>query len=164
MDPRRTWEAWLLSGFGSGFLPRAPGTWGTLAACPLFWLLWQFDAGRIWPFALTLIWLLSCACVLAFRLLPRMTEDDPGWIVIDEWLGLGVCLLPLLATGHDEWPVWLGALLLFRLFDILKPWPIRPLEHIGPAWWSIMADDMLAGLFATVSLLLLLQGGQIMTR
>lgn len=135
----------MAAGFGSGWLPKAPGTWGSLAALLPGWALLYYAGLPGLAAGIVLISLLGfyvCA-----RVLPALKDQDPGWIVIDEWAGQWLCLLiaaPFLFTT----PLLLvvAAFVLFRLFDILKPWPIRPLEHLGPPWWSIMVDDLAAGL------------------
>jgi phosphatidylglycerophosphatase A len=78
--------------------------------------------------------------------LPTLAVDDPGWIVIDEWVGQWLALaLIIMVYGVSVLNMAL-AFAAFRLFDVLKPFPIRQIEHLGPAWWSIMADDVMAGL------------------
>ncbi|MCW8918209.1 MAG: phosphatidylglycerophosphatase A [Gammaproteobacteria bacterium] len=129
-------------GFGSGLAPRAPGTFGTLAALPpyLFWLqglsLPWFLAVIVLSFLLG-IWL----CDVTARDLG--VHDHPG-IVWDEFVGLWISCIAL-PTG---WPWLLAAFVLFRFFDILKPWPIRWLDRKVPGGLGIMVDDLLAGLFA----------------
>ncbi len=156
--PRYSWQGFVLAGFGSGYAPVAPGTWGTLAAMPAFWLLWMLGHGSVPLLALGVLFVLVAGCGLCQVLLPQLDDQDPGWIVIDEWAGVGLCLLllaPWLAA--EGWWLWLASFVLFRLFDILKPWPVCYVEHLGPEWWSIMADDLLAGVLAALPLLLLLR-------
>ncbi|MBF0281841.1 MAG: phosphatidylglycerophosphatase A [Zetaproteobacteria bacterium] len=134
---------WVAAGFGSGWLPKAPGTWGSLAALiPLYMI--AGDGSLAWfSFALffTVIGCFICAVVL-----PQLTNHDPGWIVIDEWAGLGWCVaLNSLFIDHLLLLLLLS-FLSFRLFDIWKPWPISWVEKQGPDWWSIMADDLVAGM------------------
>jgi phosphatidylglycerophosphatase A len=86
----------------------------------------------------------------ATRVARESRREDPGHVVIDEvagqWLTLTVC--------RPDWPHALLALALFRLFDITKPWPIRKLEAL-PGGWGIMLDDLAAGLFALIVLLVI---------
>jgi len=78
--------------------------------------------------------------------LPSISDSDPSWIVIDEWLGQWLCML-IPSLFFDMNIFWLlGCLLVFRVLDIFKPWPISWAEEHGPAWWSIHADDLLAGM------------------
>jgi len=144
-------ESWLLNalrlfvaGLGSGYLPKAPGTWGSLASLPVAYVV--LDAWGVMGllYAALGLWLLGCwACM---PVLKTMEEQDPGWIVIDEWVGQWLCLWVLLLFYPSSWFVGVLSFVAFRLFDIWKPFPIRQLEHWGAAWWSIMLDDVVAGL------------------
>jgi len=143
----------VAAGFGSGWLPKAPGTWGSLASLiPAVLVLQWCDASAVLVGSLLL---LALGCVACYHLLPTLIDKDPGWIVIDEWAGQWLCLaLITLLVGH----IWLAAVvsfIAFRLFDITKPWPVSACECIGPPWWSIMADDMAAGLGGAAAVALL---------
>jgi phosphatidylglycerophosphatase A len=137
----RTPAGLLAFGFGSGLTRFAPGTAGTLAAVPFALLLKQLPPAVYW-IGLVLLFLLGVAvCGKAGRDLGR---KDPGGIVWDEMLGYWLCvaLLPI----SPAW--WLAAFVLFRVFDILKPWPIRQLDrHVGGGL-GIMLDDVVAALYA----------------
>ena len=147
---------WFVAGFGSGWLPKAPGTWGSLAALPVgawIWLEWQ--AQGLFLASMILLLLGCAACV---PVLKNMTEQDPGWIVVDEWVGQWLCMAILsIYVDFTVFSVFLS-FLAFRLFDIWKPFPIRQLEHWGPSWWSIMFDDVVAGVMGAGLLLLLAWG------
>lgn len=139
---------WLAFGLGSGLAKKAPGTWGTLAAMPFAIGLMMLPSA--WHLALVIIsfWLGVYLCDRTSRDLG--VHDHPG-IVWDEWVGiwLTLWLVPL---------TWWGLLLgfaLFRLFDIVKPWPIRWLDKHIHGGMGIMIDDVLAAVFAW----LVLQGG-----
>ncbi|GAB7078972.1 phosphatidylglycerophosphatase A family protein [Megalodesulfovibrio paquesii] len=126
-------------GFGSGLLPKAPGTWGSLAAMVAAMLVWM--PLPVWLRLLLLpllVWAGVWACTRAEVLLGR---HDPGEIVIDEWLGLWLGYAPFATLG---WWELLAGLALFRFFDIVKPGPIGRLQHL-PAGWGVMADDLAAG-------------------
>lgn len=132
-------------GFGSGAAPRAPGTWGTLAAMP-FILLWQ----QLPVGGYALVILLSA--LLGIWLCQRTAEDlgvhDHGGIVWDEFVGVWIALW-LAPVG---W-LWLVAgFVLFRLFDIAKPWPIGWVDKRVGGGLGIMLDDVLAG-FMTLGVL-----------
>ncbi len=135
----------LAHGLGSGLAPKAPGTFGTLAAILPWLLLAQLPLpvylGLVLIAALAGVWL----CDVAAR---RMGRDDPGSIVWDEWVGLWIALagVPL------AWPWVLAGFLLFRLFDILKPWPVGWLDRRFHGGLGIMLDDIAAGVMAAVSL------------
>ena len=147
----------LAFGLGSGCVPRAPGTAGSLLGIPLFLAL----AGLSLPhylLATGLLFLVGCwLCGESARLLG--VHDAPG-IVFDEIVGMLLDCLPLLpALGLSALPLWVGLLLafvLFRVFDILKPQPIQWIDgHVGGGF-GIMLDDLLAGLDAAVLLLVVL--------
>lgn len=134
----------VAAGFGSGWLPRAPGTWGSFVSLLPGWLLLD-HFGMAALIAGSLL-LLALGCFACYRLLPQLADKDPGWIVIDEWAGQWLCLAlvaPVLGSG---WLTVVAAFAAFRLFDVSKLWPVSVFERLGPPWWSIMADDMAAGL------------------
>ena len=151
---------WLAAGFGSGWLPKAPGTWGSLAALLPAWFILSFDTlDMLWLATLivTLVGYLVC-----FFLLPELTANgeshDPGWIVIDEWAGQWLCIAILLTIfpNVDLTMLLPLAFVLFRGFDIIKPFPIKTVETWGADWFSIINDDLIAGLIgAGVGLLIL---------
>ena len=142
----------IAAGFGSGWLPKAPGTWGSLASLPAAWLLMLYVG--IGGLAIASLVILALGCYVSALVLPAMESDDPGWIVIDEWAGQWVTVTIIAAFYGPSALTLLSAFLVFRLFDIFKPFPIRQVEHIGPAWWAIMADDLLAGIMGAVVVVL----------
>jgi len=151
----------VAAGFGSGWFPVAPGTSGSLLALlPAWWMVSAYGlSGLLGLFVM----FIPLACWSTYVALPAMTDKDPGWVVIDEWLGQWLSLLLILPLlGVSWWSFALG-FAAFRLFDIWKPGLIRRAEHLGPAWWSIHGDDLLAGVYAGFSIgagyLLALQTG-----
>jgi phosphatidylglycerophosphatase A len=147
-EGRKTLWAWTVATFfGAGFFKPGPGTYGAVAAV----LLW-FGAAHL--FALGPIGLAAgtCAAALAATLIgiPAATiaaresgRKDPGFVVIDEVAGQLIALIAM----RPDWRHAALALLLFRLFDIWKPWPIRRLEKL-PEGTGIMLDDVAAGVLA----------------
>jgi phosphatidylglycerophosphatase A len=138
----------LALGFGSGLLPFAPGTAGTVAAIPVYLLLQPLAA----PYYIAIVVLLALAgiaiCGQAARHLG--VHDHPG-IVWDEIVGY----LVTMAFAPPGW-LWIGlGFVLFRLFDILKPWPIKWCDRQVDGGLGIMLDDLLAGVFSAVLLQLL---------
>jgi len=137
----------LSSWFGAGMIPVVPGTFGTLAGLPL-------------AIAVAHLGLLAGAYVLFFFVLlavwasgksaSALKNHDPAEVVIDETAGLLLTLFLLPATGFN---LCLG-FILFRLFDILKPYPIRRLEEVGGGA-GIVLDDLLAGVYGNLCLRLL---------
>lgn len=133
---------WLAHWFGCGLIPWAPGTMGSLGAVPLHFLL-----GRVSPVwhAVVVLALSLLGLWVAERASRAVGDKDPREVVIDEVAGTLIAMG--LVRGQPAW-VALAALLLFRLLDITKPYPISALERLSPAGLGIMADDLLAGLLA----------------
>ena len=136
-------------GFGAGLAPFAPGTFGTLAALVLYWLLaLALPALAIAFLAVPLFFLGVWACGVAGR---NLGVPDHGAFVWDEM----VAFLPLAALASAS--VWLQALafLLFRLFDVWKPFPIRQFERRVKGGLGVMLDDLLAACYAYLALAIL---------
>lgn len=141
----------LAFGFGSGLAPKAPGTFGTLAALPLYLLLQPL------PLQLYLA-LVAFGFVVGIWICEVTSRDlgvhDHGGIVWDEIIGF---LVTMSLAPPGWWWLLLG-FLLFRFFDIFKPWPIGWLDLRVTGGFGIMLDDLVAGIYAG-SVLLLLQWG-----
>jgi phosphatidylglycerophosphatase A len=143
------WATLVATFFGAGYLKPAPGTWGSLGAV----LLWAGVAWGLHPGPRLLAGVLIAGIVAAIALgVPAATiaeresgGHDPGFVVIDEVAGQWITLL----GSPADWKHALIALLLFRTFDITKPFPVRRLERL-PAGWGIVFDDVAAGLYALV--------------
>jgi phosphatidylglycerophosphatase A len=131
---------WVASFFGSGLVPVAPGTAGSLAALlPGLALLW------VSPIALAASVVLVVAVGL-WAIRAAGGGGDPGWVVIDEVAGQWIALL---ALAHPSMPGALAAFAAFRLFDITKPGPVGWAERL-PGASGVMADDVLAGALAAL--------------
>jgi len=137
-------------GFGSGLIKPAPGTWGTLASIPVYLLLLKLLPAGLLPYLMVLL----VSFVLGIYLCGKTARDvgvhDHGAIVWDEFVGFWITMtmIPFM---------WLNVILgflLFRLFDIIKPWPIKLLDKHVHGGFGIMIDDVLAGIFAWVILYL----------
>lgn len=135
----------LAFGLGSGAVPKAPGTFGTLAAIPLWWLFAELAL----PYYLLVV-LLSfvVGCWLCGRTSEDLGVHDHGGIVWDEFVGLWITFIALPAG----WGWIVTGFLLFRLFDIIKPWPIGWADQRVSGGFGIMLDDVLAGIMALVCL------------
>jgi phosphatidylglycerophosphatase A len=141
------WAFAVATVFGIGRLKPGPGTWASVATV----LIWAVAARAVHltPHALLLALLAGIALTLvvgipASTIAARESEiEDPGFVVIDEVIGQSIALL----FCPPDWAHALIALVLFRLFDILKPPPARQLERL-PAGWGIVFDDVAAGLYA----------------
>ena len=145
---KRTFWAWTVATFfGAGFGKPGPGTWGSVAAV----LLWAAYAFAFQPTAHALLIALLIGIALTLLIgIPAATivsresgRHDPQIVVIDEVAGQGIALL----GSHANWRHALIALILFRLFDMTKPFPLRRLEDL-PEGWGIVLDDVGAGLYA----------------
>jgi phosphatidylglycerophosphatase A len=140
--PKRGLAYWLATWFGVGLIWIAPGTAGTIVALPVHWALATL------PLALHLALiaaLLAAGIWSAGRLADLLAQADPPVVVIDEVAGALLALVCVSGRGL----LWqLVTLLLFRLLDILKPWPIYLAERCKPTGLGIMADDVVAGLAA----------------
>ncbi len=145
---RKTLWAWAIAtSFGAGLGKPGPGTWGSVAAV----LVWAGFAWLAHPAPATLLLALCAGIILSIALgVPAATiaaqesgRHDPGFVVIDEVAGQWIALL----GSPADWRHALIALVLFRLFDITKPFPARQLERL-PAGWGIVFDDVAAGLYA----------------
>lgn len=138
----------LATWFGCGDWPWGPGTVGSLAALGIAILLHTyFGTGRLTLLVLCAIGILPAiwASTRASRL---MNNPDPGRVVIDEVLGQWVALL---GASVFVWKSFAAAFVLFRVFDIWKPWPVHLLEKL-PEGVGIVADDIAAGLYAALIL------------
>lgn len=134
---------WLAFGLGSGLLPVAPGTWGSLLAVGIFWVLPPLPLAVMLP-ALAVAF--AAGCVICGTSARRLGVHDHGGIVFDEIVAM---LLVLCVTPRT--PGWtLVAFLAFRLFDVVKPWPIREADHRIPGGLGIMLDDVLAAVYAAL--------------
>ncbi|MDP3086947.1 MAG: phosphatidylglycerophosphatase A [Methylotenera sp.] len=133
-------------GFGSGLAPKAPGTFGTLVGFPLFWLIsvYALSTQLLVMAALFLIGIYFCEITGKSLGVP-----DHGGIVWDEI----VAMMLVLAFTPNQWQWWIVAFLLFRLFDIWKPFPIRYFDAKLKNGFGVMFDDLLAAIFAIACLL-----------
>jgi len=157
--PRVAW--WLATGFGSGYLKPAPGTWGSLAGLGAWLLLVAGMRGLGGPLAPWILLLAPLALTLlavwaADRVVKETAQKDPAFIVADEWAGIWIALTPLLFTSTVQpqpWALWVARLvapfMLFRLFDIWKPGAVNTAQRL-PGGWGVVMDDVLAGLLAAL--------------
>lgn len=147
----------IATGFFSGLTPRAPGTVGSVVFLLIWWGVTSLFPSVALLIGVALVLVTSLAGVMAssrYLLSLEHSTTDPQEIVIDEWAGLAIALLPALEAGT---PIWspLAAFALFRFFDIVKPGLIGRAEAL-PRAWGIMADDILAGIASAVLLFFLL--------
>lgn len=134
--------------FGIGYIPFAPGTFGSLAGALLFLFV---PALRLPELFIPLIAFVSLVGVWAGGSMEKEYGKDPSAVVIDELAGQWVALLLLPAAPLTV----LFSFLFFRLYDIWKPGPVDRVQHL-PGGWGIMTDDLLAGLLANLSVRLVM--------
>ena len=134
--------------FGCGYAPAGPGTAGSLAALAIAWLLVRYAGWQpLWFVPLALV--TTAPAIWAADVTARaLNLKDPGLVVVDEVVGQWLALAGARPLNVKS---WLGAFLLFRLFDIWKPVPVRNLEKL-PGGSGIVADDLMAGLYAALVL------------
>lgn len=150
----------LLTCFGLGWLPMAPGTWGSLPVAIIFAVLCGVGGSVLLITVVMAIFVLigSVICVkFAPVAIAAVGKDDPGEVVADEFAGQAVAFLGLrfllvdMSSACEIWAIAAAGFVLFRIFDITKPWPIRKLEKLS-AGWGILCDDLCAGFFAAICL------------
>ncbi|MCZ6640089.1 MAG: phosphatidylglycerophosphatase A [Gammaproteobacteria bacterium] len=139
-------EVLLVCGVGSGFLPKAPGTWGSVLGLLIWWwllapLAWWVQLG-----------ITTATFVLGWWLVERVTRrfechDDPA-IVIDEIVGIWVALIGI----SQSWMFALFGFVLFRVLDIAKPWPIGLADRRVGGGFGVMLDDLIAGVLVAIVL------------
>lgn len=128
-------------GFGSGLARKAPGTFGTMAAIPVYWLIQDLS----WPlYAIWLVVTFALGVYWCDRASKQLGVHDHGGIVWDEFVGYWITMF----FAPAGWGWMLAGFVLFRFFDILKPWPINWLDRKVDGGLGIMVDDVLAGIYA----------------
>lgn len=149
---------WIAVGFGSGWLRPGPGTWGSLVG--IAWTLLLLGTGDPLLYGMSTLIALLIAVPISTTAERILGQHDPAEVVIDEivampiafsgyavlWIAAGAGLPPL-AAWKSWWPAMAASFLLFRLFDIWKPWPIRRIQLL-PRGWGIVLDDAAAAILA----------------
>jgi len=150
----RSLSVWIATGLGAGYFPVAPGTAGSLVGLALVIALRQTSLDR----AGLAVWLAALAAVVfavgvwsAGKAEKAFGRVDPGQVVIDEILGQ---IITFVGTPRISRVGLIAGFILFRLFDIIKPFPARRAERF-PAGWGIMLDDGVAGLYSLIALVIL---------
>ncbi len=156
---------WLAQGFGIGRIPFAPGTFGSLVG--LLWFLLLLLPQNLWAFLAGTVAGLALSVRLCGAGEKILQQKDPGSIVFDEIAAVPLCFLGWLAvvlwqTGalpapeyffaKQHWPLTLGVFAAFRVFDIVKPWPVRGSQSL-PGGWGVTVDDALAAVYVNLMVL-----------
>ena len=134
---------WIATCFKVGYLPFAPGTWGSVFAILLWWVLLK-DLNTYIFGAIIIIFLLI-GIVVSNIIIDQSGDHDPSYIIIDELVGQWLALF-LIPDGFFNIAI---SFILFRFFDIIKPWPIRLIEKL-PKGLGVMSDDLTAGLITLI--------------
>ena len=134
---------WIATCFKVGYLPLAPGTWGSVFAILLWWVLLK-DLNT-YIFGVVIIIFLLIGIVVSNIIIDQSGDHDPSHIIIDELVGQWLALF-LIPDGFFNIAI---SFILFRFFDIIKPWPIRLIEKF-PKGLGVMSDDLTAGLITLV--------------
>jgi len=132
--------------FWIGRLPGAPGTWGSLAALPLAYYLTLY--GGLGAFMVAIFVVLVIGIWASSVTEAALDKDDPGEIVIDEVVGMWLTVLFL----PPDWTLYFLGFVVFRVFDIFKPWPVDHFDEHGNGGLGIMQDDVAAGLYGMLVL------------
>jgi len=145
--------------FGAGYLPKAPGTWGSLAALPFAWALQTLGGNMALAIAIPVVFAIGLWGSSVF--MKKTKSHDPGAIVIDEVCGQWIVLLAALGASGPDPMLYVFGFLLFRVFDVLKPWPISLADKKISGAMGVMVDDVLAGIagLAIMVLVVRLFGG-----
>lgn len=156
----RAVKLFLAQGFGTGRIPFAPGTFGSMVG--VAWFAGLVATGSVWLFAAGVIASIPLSIWLCGEAERILGKTDPHCVVLDEIVAIPICFLPWLfsewkAAGHAMPPlhvffsgrgwIWVfGVFFFFRLFDVWKPWPIRRLQDL-PGGWGVTVDDLLAAVY-----------------
>lgn len=166
-DPHRHPVVLLAEGFGSGRSPIAPGTFGTLPGFVLFALL--LLPGNVWLFFAGMIAMIGVSVWASGQAEQILSQRDPGSVVIDEIIAIPVCFAgwvvwrlvdigAMPGVGYffqREWLGVIGIFVLFRIFDIWKPWPVGPSQKLYRGW-GVTMDDVLAAGYVNLIVLVVL--------
>ncbi|EXA96859.1 phosphatidylglycerophosphatase A [Acinetobacter sp. 1295259] len=140
-------------GFGSGLAPKAPGTFGSAFALLFIpiWLSLGFNLSLIAILIMSLVGIYICG-----QTAKVIDVHDDGRIVWDEFAGQSITFLPLLYLQQMNWMWVIGGFILFRIFDVWKPWPIRVIDRQVHGGFGIMLDDIIAGVWAALCTLIII--------
>jgi phosphatidylglycerophosphatase A len=161
-ETRFSFKVFVATGFGIGLIPFAPGTFGSLLG--LFWFAILVGTGNFWAYLSGAVEGIAFSIWLCDDAEKILNEKDPSSVVLDEIIAIPFCFLPWVTS---EWlhrgalpPVsfffteqalllTLGILVLFRVFDIWKPWPARQIQRL-PGGWGVTIDDLLAATYVAL--------------
>jgi phosphatidylglycerophosphatase A len=160
-----TYLVWIAQGFGSGRIPWAPGTFGSLVG--LVWFAALLAGGSYWLYLAGCVVGIVVSVQLCGAAEKILDEKDPSSVVLDEIIAIPICFLswvsflyfstgflpePQYFFSRQTWPITLAVYVLFRLFDIAKPWPVKQSQSL-PGGWGVTIDDVLAAVYVNVVLI-----------
>ncbi|MGE5270709.1 MAG: phosphatidylglycerophosphatase A [Thiohalocapsa sp.] len=145
-------EALIATWFGVGLMPVLPGTWASLAALPIGWILMALGGPAALAAAAALLFAIGCWA--SGRVAAASGLLDPNFIVVDEVAAQWLALLP----APLDWRAYAVAFIAFRVFDIFKPWPANIIDRRLKGGFGIMLDDVAAAFYAALILVLIGQG------
>ena len=158
MNKQKQYISWIIATwFGSGLLPKAPGTWGSLAAIPFAYVISIYTCSYALVFGIVALFFIGIW--VSDRIEESAQIKDPGFIVVDEVVGQWIALLPLPFLYNILYPdsyhlyfaiISAFAFFAFRVFDIWKPWPVNYADKNIPGGYGIMFDDVIAGMYALI--------------
>ena len=143
----------VAEGFGLGRIKPAPGTWGSLWGIPIGWMLGHF-ATDVWTRFLTAVVMFAVGVPICAKAAQLRNTKDPGSVVWDEMAAFPIVYAFVPLQGNSQWMVLVAGFLLFRVFDIWKPPPVRQCDGLTGGF-GIMIDDTIAALYAAGFLFLL---------
>lgn len=145
MSVENTMGRALATWFGSGLLPKAPGTWGSLAALPFAWVIVTVGGAWVLAAATVIIYLVG---IWSTRVFLRTTDDpDPGPVVIDEVAGMWMTLIMV----PPDLLIYAFGFVAFRIVDIFKPWPACWADRSVKGAQGVMLDDVLAAIYSAAA-------------
>jgi len=148
---------WLATWFGCGLINPAPGTWGSLGALPFGIAIFAFTG--IWGLAIATILITIIGYWASDQFEKATNTHDNKMIVIDEVAGQWIALMPVFYFSGYNPTLIIAAFILFRIFDILKPWPVSFFDKKVKGAAGVMGDDIIAGLYAAGCLIGLIYAG-----
>jgi len=147
---------WIATVGGLGFCRPAPGTWGTLGALPIALMIYLWGGMSAYIIAFFIFLALGYIATKSFE--KQSGSHDSKMIVIDELLGLWIALTPSFFFGEVSVVHIAAAFVLFRIFDIIKPYPIRDFDRDIDGAVGVIADDIVAGQYAAIVMVALMYG------
>jgi phosphatidylglycerophosphatase A len=133
----------IATGLGAGYLKPAPGTWGSVVGFAYFMVLLRLPLALAVTLAIAVIAVSIWSSAETARIFAR---KDPSEVVIDEIAAVPLAAWPLAQLSHASWLLWLGVFVVWRIADIIKPFPARQLEAL-PGGWGIVTDDLMSATY-----------------